>query len=685
MRMRLALAVGLALLGSGAFAQERRDASGDPLPKGAKARLGTERMRNLDSSALLMPDGKTILSQTNAGTAIIDTSTGRVTGKLPVPKGEYGTNPNIVSADGQRGVAIRYDSVVVVELETGKKLCEIKRSGYASDGMTSISKGGTALALGGNVDEKAKDKGVLVRVWNVDDNKETAAIKVSQNASARAVISGDGKILATWGYHNVPFKPGVEVDPETDPNRHVEFWEAATGKALATARCGAPPNSVALAPDGLTAAISDGAGSIKLFATKTGELKRQLLGRSRLGRFIQFSGDGKAVAATAEDGAIQIWDLATGRSAGVTECPIATEYLNLRGLSFPTADRLVAFAVRGNAGVVWEAPSGKRLTPAGGHTEPISGLCFADGDKEIIGLAPGQVYRWSQTGKELGAIKLRVPGAPMNQAYPSMDRISVAPNGGLAHRQEGASIGLYDLATGLQRFSLPTENSYVTQLHFSKDATKVAAVAPPPYGVKPKPGRVLLADVTHGELTGGFDLPVGNHIASAATSDLGHLAFLRRVSAVGKEPQKLFLHGFNTATGKQSCEFPIAEDFGSFFLIPSATKDRVLLISPKEGVVEYDLAAGKEGETLIKGGIGMTIAPVLSDDGKLLACSVGTNYSSEPSSIEVRDGKTGEVLQKFKGHGRPVTAMAFSKDGKTLATASSDSTILLWDANSFKE
>ena len=685
MRMRYALAVGLALLGSAAFAQEGKDAFGDPLPKGAKARLGTDRMRNLDSSALLMPDGKTILSQTSAGTAIIDTSTGRVTGKIPVPKGEYSVAPNIVSADGKRGVSIKYDGVVVLELETGKKLCDIKRSGYATDGMTSISKEGTVLALGGNVDDKAKDKGVLVRVWNVNDNKETAAIKVAQNASARTVISADGKILAKWGYHNVPFKAGVEVDPETDPNRLVEFWDAATGKPIATARFGVPPNSVALAPDGQTAAISDGAGSIKLFATKTGELKRQLLGRSRVGRFLQFSGDGKAVAATAEDGAIQIWDSATGRSAGVTECPIATEYLNLRGMSFPTSDRLVAFAVRGNAGVVWESPSGKRLTPAGGHTEPISGLCFADGDKEIIGLAPGQVYRWSPTGKELGAIKLRVPGAPMNLTYPPMDRISVAPSRSLVYRQENASIGLYDLATGVQRFSLPTENSYVTQLHFSKDASKVAAVVPPPYGGKPKPGRVLLADVTHGEITGGFNLPIGIQVASAATADLGHLAMLRRVSAEGKEPQKLFLHGFNTATGKQSCEFPIAEDYGNFFLIPSATKDRVLLVSPKDGVVEFDLAAGKEGETLIKGGIGMTIAPVLSDDGKLLACSVGTNYSSEPSSIEVRDSKTGEVLQKFKGHGRPVTALAFSKDGKTLATASSDSTILLWDANSFKE
>lgn len=46
---------------------------------------------------------------------------------------------------------------------------------------------------------------------------------------------------------------------------------------------------------------------------------------------------------------------------------------------------------------------------------------------------------------------------------------------------------------------------------------------------------------------------------------------------------------------------------------------------------------------------------------------------------------SGDVVHKFSGHTRAITAMAFSKDGKTLATGSADSTILLRDLTKSKD
>ena len=689
MAARFHLAIGL-LLSVGLLpgrAADVKDHAGDPLPKGALARLGTERMRLLDTNGApaLAPDGKSILLMRSGKITRLDVTTGLPLETLPTTT-VGAIAPHVISADGRRGVAITYDSVAVVEIATGKILCDIKRRVFSPEGMVSLSRDGKTLALGVVADDKAKDKGVSVLLWNVGDDKEIASCKVAQNTSARVALSADGRVLATWGAHYEPQKPGTDADPEADPARHVQLWDAATGKSLSTAKFGAPVGAVAVAPDGQTVAAADGVGSIKLFAAKTGELKKQLLGRARIGRIVQFSGDGKAIAATADDGAIQIWDTTTGRSLGVAECPVGTEYIGVRGLAFPTADRLVAFAIRGSEGVVWEAPSGKRLSPAGGHTETPGGLSFTNGDKEILGLsAGGQVIRWDSTGKSLGTYKLRIPGAPLVPAYNSTDRVFAAPNLPMAFRAENTGIGIYDLPSGIQRFSVASEYAYATHVAFSKDGTKLSVVIPPGFSAKAKPGRVVTVDVGKGELSGGYPLPTGLVVGIASTADGGKLAVLRRTVAAGNVPAKLVLGGYDTATEKSLCELPIAEGFGSFFLCPSPAKDRVVLADPREGLVEIDLAEGKTIRNITKGGIALTVAPVYSDDGKSIALSIAGPYDAVLSTIEVRDAESGKLLHRFEGHSRPVTALAFSKDGAMLASASSDTTILVWDLKAGKD
>jgi WD40 repeat protein len=103
----------------------------------------------------------------------------------------------------------------------------------------------------------------------------------------------------------------------------------------------------------------------------------------------------------------------------------------------------------------------------------------------------------------------------------------------------------------------------------------------------------------------------------------------------------------------------------------------------------WDVATGKELATL-KGHTSLVRSVAFSPDGKTLASGSGDFESpfaghDPPGQIKLWDVATGRNIANLTGHAKLVFSVAYSPDGKTLASGSYDQTIKLWDFASGKE
>jgi WD40 repeat protein len=635
------------------------DLYGDPLPAGARARLGTLRFRTREPFTPLRftftPDGRALVWGDGNDLVLWDMDAGRPIRRLVGHRdviNDLGFSPDgKVLASGSSDGTVRFWDVTA-----GK---EVGRLGAENDPRVAsfhFSPDGKALAVWRWA---FMGEACYVALWDLRTRRELRRLAVPKGTIPALAFSPDGKVLA-WATSATPC--------------HILLWDVRSGKLLARRgeRRG-PADAVAFFPDGKRL-LSVSWGSrradrpVCVWDVATGKEAWSFRGG---GGFFQavLSPEGK-VLATAEEGekayTLRLHDPGTGRerhrltSAGG---PFHALVFSPEGKTLVTVERKQgeSFTLH-----LRDAATGRgrhRLTTTG---YPYRLTVSPDGKRLVAGSCDDWGFMkmriWDvQAGKEL---------LPADEHCGGVLVVAYAPDGRLV-----ATAGVYDdtarvwdVTTSRQVCLLSGEARF-RALAFCPDGKTLASAG----GFEESPIR--LWDVRTGKEVRRFG-PRGLHVSCLRFAPDG-----RTLLAAGSGE----VWCWEVATGRQCFQLP-REPFGLGRL--ALSPDGKTLIAANRSITLWDLGTRKKFRTIGPPGEPIEVV-ALSADGRILASG------ARGGCIRLWEANTGRLLHEIPGSTAwphfSVYSLAFSPDGKVLASASSqggtfiDPTVRLWEVATGKQ
>ncbi|MHC4645217.1 MAG: WD40 repeat domain-containing protein [Planctomycetota bacterium] len=558
-----------------------------------------------------------------------------------------------------------------------------------------FSADGKSLASAGS------DRAVVV--WDVSTGKTRHRLVGHLNTVSTIALSRDGKLIASgsrmngqviiWDaingakkrelprssvVHAVAFSPDAN-NLATVSHRGIHIWNVDMGIER---RSFQEKNAfwVEFAPDGQTVVSASGRDTswIRLWDLRTGKELRSFEWTKI--RSAALSPDGKMLAAGRRDGTIRVWNTESGEIA--LEFPSAGSAANWNAdMCFgPNGDLLasVGDSRTSRAIRIFSLKTARKVTECPGDFDGSPTIAFSpDGNMVASGGWRGTIRFWNARSGD-EIVKTRSHFSSVRSV------VFVAGEDFVVTKSTDNTIRLWNAATAAQKD--------VVRAYYR------SAISPD--------GQILVSPGNNNTVR-VFDLQAGQHLHTFTghSALVEYLAFTADGITLASLDKNGLLFVWRATSGDLISMIDASADIRAITFSPDGKTLAAGRAAKKPSQPQEEIPAGEDfdiylwdaatGKELAK--LGSAADPVsdlaFSPDGKSLASAHGLLEETQPAPTSVDAGytvrlwdiKSGDELASLKGHTATVSSVAFNKSGTILASGSMDGTVCLWDVANAKE